>query len=359
MPTVTHPEVGLTGIIARLEQDIRQRGLWAGDRYLTAAEAAEMLNVSPTTAHRAMQTLVKQRMLVRHRKRGTFVGPHFDAARSTSIRTVYLLALQRDLGGDGIALEPLVLGIRSRMTNANVQISFLPRGDTLPYVRELMQSALAAGKVAGFIPISCPRDVYRRLADSGIPTVMFGTPYSDQGDIPSVEIDNQTTGRLLAEHLTECGHRRIALFSNAEGRPGDNCFYDGVSEALTQRDLPHNALIIRIVPTEPAAVAGEMSRLLAMPDKPTAVIARSLRMARTASIALDRLDLPAAFEIVCEEQFASPQRDPPPFTYVRAQLSLDDVAATIGEMLERLGHEDILEEPHVLIPVELCRRGAL
>ena len=62
----------LERLAVRLEQDIRQRGLYAGDRYLTAPEAANLLDVSAGMAHRAMRVLAQRQMLVRRRNCGTF-----------------------------------------------------------------------------------------------------------------------------------------------------------------------------------------------------------------------------------------------------------------------------------------------
>ena len=157
------------------------------------------------------------------------------------IRTVYVLMPSPAFDRDVFPLETFIYGIRSRI-HANVLVSFLPRGDSETDIRDLLQTGPSTGIVAGFVPVSCPHDVYRQLADSGMPTVISGTPYVDQMDIASVDIDHREAGRLLAEYLADRGCRRMALITAMEGRPGDNDFYDGVSEALTAAGLPHNAL---------------------------------------------------------------------------------------------------------------------
>ena len=356
MSTTDTPTSSLHHLASRLEQDIRQRGLWAGDRYLTASEAAELLGVSTATAHRAMRVLARRRMLVRHPSRGTFVGPHFEMKQSTMIRTVCALMPAPALDRDTPPLESFIYAIRSRVSKSNVQINFLPPSDVQAYVQELLQASFAAGNVVGFVPISCPREVYRRLADSGVPTVVFGTPYIDQRDIASVDVDNRGAGQLLTEFLTGCGHRRMAVLMGSEGQPGTNCFFDGVSDALTEAELPHNALIVRHVPVEPAAVAAQLHELLAMPDRPTALIARTPQMARAALMALDRLKVPAAdrCEIVYQNHPATEQGDLP-LTCVQPCVSYGEIIGRIGEMLEQLGRGDILEQRQVVIPVELCR----
>jgi DNA-binding LacI/PurR family transcriptional regulator len=341
-------------LATRIEQDIRRRNLWAGDRYLTASEAAQMLGVSAATAHRAMQVLVERRMLVRRRNRGTFVGPDFQARPRSQIRTVYALMAAPSLDRDTIPLDAFIHGIRSQVIDANVQIGFLPASDVQAYVQDLVQSAMAAGPVAGFVPVSCPREVYRRLADSGVPTVVFGTPYIDQNDIPSVDVDNFEAGRLLVKHLTDSGHRRMAVFSALEGQPGSNSFYDGVSEALTAAELPHNSLVVRVVPLEPVAMAAQLSEVLAMPDRPTALIARSPTMARLISAAFDRLDVPAAerCEVVYQNHPAVEGQELP-LTRVEPRMSFGEIIAQVGQMLQRLGNGLPLEQRRVSIPMDL------
>lgn len=357
MTTTNCPTSGLQYLASRLEQDIRQRGLWAGDRYLSASEAAELLNVSTATAHRVMHVLARQHKLVRHRSRGTFVGPHFEMKQSSMIRTVCVLMPSPGLERDAIPLEPFIHAIRSRVSQANVPIHFLPESNVQGYVQDLLQSSFAAGNVAGFVPVSCPREVYRRLADSGIPTVVFGTPSIDQRDIPSLDVDNWAAGQLLTEHLTKSGHRRMAVLMALEGQPGTNCFYDGVSDALTAAGLPHNALVHRIVAVDPTAVAAQLRELLGMPDSPTALIARTPAMAKAISIAFDRMGIPAAqrCEVVYQNHPAIESGDSPFNVYVRPQLAFTDMVGRIGEMIEQLGRGESLDERRVVIPVELCQ----
>jgi DNA-binding LacI/PurR family transcriptional regulator len=355
MPSTKLPASALERLASRLEEDIRRRGLWAGDRYLSTSEAAELLRVSMATAHRALQLLVRRRMLVRHRSRGTFVGPHFEMKQQTMIRTVCAVLPAQGFDRD-MSLDALIRSIRTRVKGANVQTHFLPMGDSQAYVRELVSSSMAAGNVVGFVPIGCSRDAYRRLAESGLPTVIYGTPYADQQDIPSVDVDHFAGGRMLTEYLTGRGHRRMVLFRATEGLPGDDCFYDGVSEALTAAELPHNALIVRVAATEPGAVAAHLGKLMAMPEPPTALIAWTPRMTRAVVAAVDRVDLPAAknCQIVYQNNPALASGDLP-FTHVQPRLSEEEITAKIGEMLEQLGRGRTLDEPQVMVPVDLCK----
>lgn len=347
----------ISSLADQLERDIRQRGLWTGDRYLTAAEAAEMLQVSSATADRAMKLLAQRQMLVRRRNLGTFVGPHFEMKRDIQLRTVYAVAPSLGLGDDTFPYEYLLRGIRARLGDVNVQASFLSAQDPLNDARKLVHAALKVGEAAGFVPVSCPHDVYRRLADSGVPTVIFGTPFIDQQDIASLDVDNRSAGRMLVEHLIGRGHRRIAMLTPAEGRPGDNCFYDGVSEALTEGGLPHNSLIARIVPSRPAAVFAQLEQFAQMSNPPTALVIRSPSMACNVAATMASGDGAASrIEIVYQNHPATSEGSMP-FACVEPTLSFMEIAARIGDMLDRLGRGELLEEPHVVVPVALKTAG--
>jgi DNA-binding transcriptional MocR family regulator len=75
----------------RLEQDIRQRGLQPGDRYMTAEATGKAFNVSRAATNRAMALMAERRLLVRHRKQGSFVGPGLKRSAALGTPTVYIL----------------------------------------------------------------------------------------------------------------------------------------------------------------------------------------------------------------------------------------------------------------------------
>jgi DNA-binding transcriptional regulator YhcF (GntR family) len=234
MAITAAPRSNLSLLVKRIENDIRTRALRPGDRYLTAADVGLMLGVSAATAHRAMNVMVTQNLLEREHGRGTFIGAGIGPQRAVSIRTVYIFIeeLQRDL--TSVPLDSIVAAVRSELVNTNVQFCFIPRSSGAEYVRNLIDAAQRAGHFAGAIPISCSHEVYRYLAGTGAPVVVLGSLYSDQWELTSVDVDYYTAGHLLAKYLCSRGHKRIALFATGGGRPGDNAFYDGVSQALTE-----------------------------------------------------------------------------------------------------------------------------
>jgi DNA-binding LacI/PurR family transcriptional regulator len=358
MTTVAADPSAMKLLAKRIESEIRSRGLQAGDRFMTTDEVGQLLGVSSATAHRALNLLVKQKFLVRQHGRGTFIGAGVVQARRIAIPTIFILLPddQRDVAS--VEIDVMVDAIRARVGRVNVCLGFLPEEDTVEYVRELITQAHEARQFAGAIPISCPREVYRYLSDVAAPTVVLGSLYRDQQHLPSIDVDHRQAGRLLTEHLVKHGHSRLALLATGGGRPGDDAFYDGVSDALTQARLPHNALVVRIFPHDFGAFRAQIDELLAAPDRPTGIICRSERMLGVvgAQVAAAGLTSPDDVEVVFQTQSCR-GRPNAPHAHVRPEQSFKHIAEQAASMLERLREGESLIQDRVIIPVALQKPG--
>lgn len=359
----TTADLANVAVLARkLEQEILARGLRAGDRYRTAADAAVMLGVSTASAHRAMSVLVRKRLLVRHRGRGTFVGPAVPAsAPPIVVRTAFVLIPEalKDVSAlpFDVILDSLRAGLASTLKlpeggGVNVQFSFIPAARDAEYVRTLVRSAQAGGQFVGAIAISCSRDVYRCLGDLGGPVVVFGSLYRDQRSLPSLDLDYHQAGHLLAKYLCDRGHKRMALLAVGAGRPGDEAFLDGVSEALTLAGRPHNALVMRVFPGDVDAFRAQVSELLTLSPRPTGIICGSEQLLRLVEPLIEQLGLRGQVEIVLHSH-ATPRAERCPYVHVQSQRSFAEIASAVAGMLARRVEGKPLENDRIVLPVEL------
>ncbi len=73
-----------------------------------------------------------------------------------------------------------------------------------------------------------------RCADAGIPVVLFNRTIRDSQNTSSVTTDNYEGGRLMARHLVETGHERIAFIAGMEDTSTnldrERGFRDGLTE---------------------------------------------------------------------------------------------------------------------------------
>lgn len=347
------PKLGM--VARRLEGDIRARGLRPGDRYLTVAEAALMLAVSPATAHRAMDLLVERNLLVRHHGRGTFVGEGVGKSLPGRVRTVYLLTPEDQEGLNNTFLDAvLVHGIRSRFKGVSVQFCYLPHQGTLDYLRELLDGVQRSGQLAGVVPRSCPREVYRYLSELRVPMVVLGSLYADQRHLPSVDLDYRQIGHLLTQHLVSRGHTNLALMMTGDGRPGDHAFYGGVSDVLAEAGLPHNALAIRIFPRDYDAFRAQVRELLEGPVRPTGIICGLESLAKVVADVGGSLGLsiPQDLDLVFTSQSTSAS-DQLPFVHTEPQRSFQEIAGLVADMLKAQAEGKKLEQERVVVEVQL------
>ena len=349
--------IGLSSVeqlATRLKKDIVRRRLRPNDRYLTAVEAGKLLGVSRATADRALKQLADTRVLIRRQNLGTFVGASPAAESAVAIRTVHIL-IPAELEFDpSVCSSRMVEGIRGEIHDANVQFSFIPRGAGVRYVEKLIASSSSASDIVGIIAVSCPREIYRYLAETNVPTVVFGSLYSGERAMPSVDMDNFEAGRLLARYLVDRGHRRIAYLFATDGRPGANAFFDGISEVLTEANLPHNALVVRLMPPDFSAYTATTRDLLKLSERPTAFIAMGQYLAdQIASTSAELgLRIRADLDIVFADN-ATAETEASPYTHVQGKRRFEEIVAIIGQMLNRLSRRLPLDEENVVIPVEL------
>jgi len=346
----------VTMLAEKVVADIRQRGLCSGDRYLTTDEVSRMLGAHKAAVNSAMRYLADRKLLVRRQRSGTFVGPRFSNPERSRVNTLFVLLP----GGDPVAAQwsqsPFIQGIHREWAGLNVQFSFVPEHDGVGYVRELVESAQSSGQFAGVVPISCRPEVYRYLDEIGVPAVAYGTLYKKTNHLASIDLDCRQAGRLLAEYVLKRGHRRVALFLAATGRPGDSLFCDGINEVFLQGREKLDLFLQRHVPNDLETlqvVAGEMWEL---PSRPTAVLTRGRLYADAIRVVAREagLSVPEEVEIVYDHEGQTTARhDQASLPYVRPTKSFVEIATMIGNMLRRISEDKPLEKRHVVIPVEL------
>ncbi len=355
MSTTTSRKSRRHKLCEALESDIRRRGLRAGDTYLTATEAAELLGVSRATAHRAFQQLAAKGILRSKQRAGTVVGPSFqpwyDTPAQPSEQIRILLVQQRIR--EGHFFEDLLRSLHETLPGREVTISYVPDKGAFEFVQEILDQS--PERKTGYLILGCPRSVHELVADQGLPVVVLGPTYFTAADLPSVSADNKQRGHLLAQHLLDNGHERIALLMPEMWIPGDIEVYEGVNEALSKNQVAHGALLLRNTPQEKKALGAEIEQLFSQPSPPSAIICKQ-RAVKAVEAALAALPSGAGkdVEIAIEITDIGPAyRDR--YTHVACSSNLRERAERASELLKQLLNDEELEERHIRCPVELVK----
>lgn len=339
----------LMTMACRLEGDIRLRGLRPGDRYLTTADAAAMLNVSPATAHRAINLLVARQLVVRHHGRGTFVAQGIGDSPAPVVRTIVMLSSDDD---DSLADPHLdaafVHALRGRFPAASVQFGCVPRSGGLQYVRVLVEPRHRCGQLMGVVLRGCGQDVYRYVSGQGVPAVVIGSPYADHAGLSSVDLDHTQAGYLLAQHLVQKRHRRLALLMLGESRPANDAFYGGVSRLLSEAGLPHNAMTVRFASDELGAFRAQVSDLLEAKARPTGVICGAPHLVGiVAEVAKEMgISVPVELELVYHAKTTAPQLTA--FAHTEPRCAPSEIAELVVRLLREQSNGDFTQQRTVV-----------
>jgi len=193
------------------------------------------------------------------------------------------------------------------------------------------------------------------LSRIGFPFVSFGR--SDQAvDFPYVDEDGQRGLELVAQHLIDLGHRRLALIAVPRGLMFGLARQAGFKATLEQNGLP--------LPPE-HVVTGDltqrggfraMNQLLDLSPPPTAVVACNDLMALGAISAAQKRGLIVGRDVAVTgfDDIPLAEHSHPSLTTLRQPIY--DIGIRICRMLIRIVQGEELTERHVLLQPELVVR---
>lgn len=79
--------------------------------------------------------------------------------------------------------------------------------------------------------------IYKELALRGVPTVLVGHTAQFCASFPNVACDDLQAGHMVASHLLQQGHRRIAFLCGSPGAPWSALRFEGYRSALRDQGL--------------------------------------------------------------------------------------------------------------------------
>ncbi|WP_371667340.1 LacI family DNA-binding transcriptional regulator [Streptomyces sp. NBC_00289] len=197
-----------------------------------------------------------------------------------------------------------------------------------------------------------------QLTAKGIPFVVVDPITELPDDVPFVGATNWSGGRAATRHLTQLGHRRIAMISGPEDQLCCCARLDGYRSAMQAARLPVDPeLVVHAQLTrEDGCVAGRS--LLALPEPPTAIFAANdlqalgvYQAAREAG-----LRVPDDLSVVGFDDLPVVAWVDPPLTTVHQPLT--EMAAAATELALTLGRGEAAPQVGLEIATTLTVRAS-
>lgn len=159
------------------------------------------------------------------------------------------------------------------------------------------------------------------LSKMRVPIVLLNNQHPSEF-AHSVMIDNTEASIAATQHLVALGHRRIAYLGDRNGRQSDTERFAGYRYALDAADLPFEPELVVHGAGNSEAGSASMSRLLDLPDPPTAAFCYDDMIALGAlhQAGMRGLRVPADLSIVGFDDLPFVRFVAPPLTTVRQPM---------------------------------------
>lgn len=341
-------------VAERIAADIRRRKLRAGDAYDGTAETAQRLRVSGSTVNRAFQLLAQRGVVVRKQRLGTIVAEPKAPRRSVTLRRVHLVVREDHLRAEGLWADGVLWGLQGALPGVELQFNFRPETDEAEFCRRLTHDLLRGREAAGLVLIRSTVVVQRLVADSGLPAVVSGTLQPSIENLPSIDRDQRQIGSLLAEHLLRAKCKRFLILMRERMAAGDHLALDGALATLSRAGVPLEAVQLRFLPSDDAAIAAAVGELPTDEKQRLGCLCRSARLARGVAAATSMLKLPAKRRpvIVVADAAGTPPEEVR-YPYAEPTIAAEEWGAMLGRMLAAAARGERPDPYRVTIPILL------
>lgn len=273
----------------QVREDVRQQiesgALPSGHRLPFEPDLASKYGVSCVTVKHALRDLAEEGLLIRIKRKGTFVSPRVSASKRSLKTFAFVIPDIEDL-----FICEIYRGVAAATRRAGYKVSILSSDRDVEQEAVHIRDLGAQGEAGAIIYPNWGRanakEVFE-LKRKKFPFVLVNRYFRDiQSDY--VVVDNSGGACEAVEHLIRLGHRRIGCIGWVECTAVEDRLA-GYRLALGRHGIPCDEALVRsildegrdkYIGIEPASGGyHEMKTLLAVKNRPTAVFAVSDRLA--------------------------------------------------------------------------------
>ena len=355
---------------------IADQKLGPGDKIPSERLLAQALGLSRPTVARAVSELVKEGVLAREERVGTYVGTYNARRLGARVGTIGIVMpwLSQDPSG---AVTGYIESDRPFYPFRRESMSFYILQGMMPVLNEagfrlvvrsnariseevdVLRNLPNEGLDGAIIlpaPYSDNARLFTDLADTGLPVVLIDHYFPDC-PLDRVVTDNVAGAREAVEYLIGKGHRRIAYFTNYEDITSAMDRDLGYRTALDNAGIAHDEDIIcgpQIAAHKQWSFQFALEHCLSLPDPITAVFCLNEPVLLGTLQAANRLGVKVPGELMVAGFFddSIPPGLEVPFTrVVQGKAEMGRAAATL--LLDRVAGTAPSSPRHVLVPAEL------
>jgi len=293
--------------------------------------------------------------------------PSLAARRMGGKRSYLLLALNdRDRtiegwqSGDGTDwVDQMLLGGMLKSAEFGYRMIFELVDTHNAHVERAISAALANLHPDGVILTPPHGDnpvITELLAARQIPFARIGSTEVGQGF--AISMDDSHAAEVATEHLLSLGHRRIGFITGSEEYALSGFRLEGYQRAVRAAGMAEDPSLVARGDFTFASGVEATRRLLAIADRPTAILASSDQMALAALqvAGSEGLDVPRDLSVISFDDTPIVKFSAPPLTAIRQPIA--DMAACAAELLIRAASGEAAPEAPNVLPFQLIVRAS-
>jgi len=265
-------EVVANTILKRIQaQEIK-----AGEALPSERELCLEFNVSRQTVRNAIAVLSERGVLDSRAGAGHFV-------RSTPGKLQKSSTNQRSTRQIGVIYPPQIyleeptqwntlMGLKGRLSQDGYSVTLsVSHKDEKAGFMPCYQHWLEDGEVAGYIGVSIPASLQRRLFECGYPAIAMGYVWEDI-DLPSIALDFRRLYDELIVHLAGLGHRSIGAVLVRQDSKFTRNILEGIASGTSRIGAPANSVAIRRYADTAYDLVSSVRALMRSRKRPTALL---------------------------------------------------------------------------------------
>ena len=330
-------------------------------------ELAKQLKLSPTTVSRALNGYPEVGAETRRRvdegaKRfGYQPNPHARRLATGRAHAIgHVFPTDRSLMIDPL-FSDFVAGAADVYSAHGFEVMLHAGGheDELSVYRRYAQGGAVDGVVILAPRLDDPRIAL--LAELKLPYIVHGRFNDQEAGYAWLDIDNRGAFQRAAKLLTDLGHRRIGLINGYEDMTFALHRRQGYEQALHERDLTLDPLIMASGPMTEENGYRQTMRILQLANRPTALLLSSMLLVSGAMRAINEMGLQIGKDIslIAHDDglpFLNADGLVPSLTTTRS--SIRAAGGRVAELLLGIITDPEAEQPHELWTVDLIVRGS-
>jgi len=350
-------------LVAQVERTLRsaiENNFFPNGRLPTLLELAVQLRVSRETVRLSLESLQKEGLIVKRRRRGTFVRRPEVPAELSRPRPMVLGYLLEEFDAVGNTEEtvtrpssgPMLEGAILEASRRGYQLNM--RSAKPFQLRETFNQMETSSPMCGVIFACVVEEKFLKgLSGRGIPAILLDHELH-LSNVGSLRGDSEQNASLAVKQLAEIGHQRIACahWQQSDLNPW---FIPGYRKGMRDANLRCRRNWEMFIELSPTGAKEAVDHLLTLSPRPTAIICFHNTFANQfVAAALERgLRVPDDISVVgCGGEEV--------VNLSCTQLDWPALGRTAVQMLLRAVDEDKADQPeHLLVPYEWRKGGTV